>query len=109
MNQTFAVVLCFRIEMKGTTFRRKMKGWRCFPGGNWSQTGTAMRSQRDRSLMMTCLLREEQTTTYCWSQQVRSGLDTFEKVVFVLLAEPVVLDRPVAGETSQASQLIKTT
>lgn len=49
-----------------------MTGWRIFQGGSWSQTGTDTRSLRGRSPMMTRPLREELTTTCCWSQQVGS-------------------------------------
>ncbi|XP_034554954.1 cell death regulator Aven isoform X2 [Notolabrus celidotus] len=61
------------IEMKGTTSRMRQTGRRFSPGGNWSQTGTDMLSQRGRSLKMTCLLREEQTTTSCLSQQMSAA------------------------------------
>lgn len=76
----FSARLSFRVRMRGRGFQRKKTAWRCSPGGNWSQTGTAMRSQRSRRWMMTRPLREAQTSTLCWSQQVRPVLLTMVTV-----------------------------
>lgn len=68
----FLTLLSSRSKMRKKAIKKMTVGWETSPGGNWSQTGTVMSSQRSRTLATTYPLSEAPTTTFCWSQQVSS-------------------------------------
>lgn len=67
-------LLSSRSKMRTKAIKKTTVRWEVSPGGNWSQTGTVMSSQRSRTLATTCPLSEAPTSTFCWSQQVSPGV-----------------------------------
>lgn len=66
----FPTLLSSRSKARKKAIKKTTVSWGISPGGNWSQTGTVMSSQRSRTLARTYPPSEAPTTTFCWSQQV---------------------------------------